>query len=40
MVERIVGKILHSPIKALKKETRAGGAAEMEALLRRLFGMR
>jgi len=40
MAERIVAKMLHSPIKALKEEARAGNAAEMEALLRRLFGTR
>jgi glutamyl-tRNA reductase len=39
LAKRIVGKILHSPITALKEEARGGNGAEMDRWVRRLFGM-
>ena len=39
MAERIVGKMLHSPIRALKEEARSARGAEAERMLRRLFGL-
>ena len=39
LAKRIIGKILHSPITALKEEARGGNGAEMNRLVRRLFGM-
>ncbi len=39
LAHRIVAKMLHSPITALKEEARRGKAAEMETWVRRLFGI-
>ena len=39
MAERIVGKVLHSPIKALKEEARSGKGTEADRSARRLFGL-
>ena len=39
MAHRIVRKILHSPISALKEEARGGNVAEINRLVRRLFGI-
>jgi glutamyl-tRNA reductase len=39
MAHRIVRKLLHSPISALKEEARGGNGAEMNRWVRRLFGI-
>ena len=39
MAHRIVRKMLHSPINALKEEARGGNGAELNRAVRRLFGI-
>jgi len=39
MASRIVGKILHSPIQAIKEDARRGDGAETDRMIRRLFGL-
>ncbi len=39
MAQRIVGKMLHPPITALKDEARQGNGKETEEMIRRIFGL-
>ena len=39
MVQRVVGKILHLPLRAIRDEAQSGKVKEMEAAVRKIFGI-